>query len=146
MGTTRALTRDKMDTPSTSELHSRHPVCGERTSLPDTLLTAALARAAPGTAEAVDVQHDLRCTLQQHVTGDHYPFVLQLDGPNACSVWTYWTRGHRPATVTVLPDCPATSPHPAHDPCCEFDGHPGHHSFDIDDPFAPSGSKPPADP
>jgi hypothetical protein len=113
------------------------PVCGERA-----FLRAALADVArqfgsgPAPArEPVDVQRHLRCTLEDHATADHHAFVMELDGIDTGSVWARWARGHQPATVLVLPDCPATSCDQAQEPCCEFAGHPGGHTWELDDPW-----------
>lgn len=114
----------------------RVPVCGERTSLPHHLVAAALAFAPAGTAEVADVQQHLRCTLQHHTTGDHYALVMDIGSTGSGAVWTNWIRGHQPSVVVVLLDCDATGPEPAYEPCCEFAGHPGAHSFDITDPLA----------
>ena len=128
-------------TAPTTALPRRVPVCGERVHLPHRLVADALAFAAAGTAKPSDVQRLLRCTLQQHATGDHYAFVMDLDTPDT-AVWTHWTQGHQPPTVLVLPDCDATGPQPGHAPCCEFAAHSGAHTYDINDPFNPSALEP----
>lgn len=104
--------------------------CGERVALPAALADAALRLAAPG-AGPEDVERELRCTLERHDLGDHHAFVLELPGSAPGAVWTRWTRGHRPVDVVVLPDCPATSPPPASEPCCEFAAHQGAHSWQL---------------
>ncbi|WP_225850921.1 hypothetical protein [Streptomyces sp. HPF1205] len=114
-----------------------YPICGERTYLPAELMGRALELAAGGTVGSVDVERQLRCTLQAHTIGDHFAFVVELDGGHAGSVWARWTRGHSPAGVVVLPDCEATSGSTA-EPCCEFAGHPGGHTFELADPWASS--------
>jgi hypothetical protein len=114
----------------------RLPVCGERIHLPHHLVQAVLACAAPGTAEPHDVQHHLRCTLQEHTTGDHYALVMDLNTRDT-AVWTHWTRGHQPSAVLTLPDCNDTGPAPGYRPCCEFAAHSGAHTFDLTDPFRP---------
>ena len=111
----------------------RPVVCGARAYLPGRLVPQAVALAAPGTAEAGDVQRHVRCTLQAHAGGLHAGFVMQLDGVDTGSVWTHWTRGTLPAAVVVHPDCPATHP-PTREPCCEYAGHPGGHTYEITDP------------
>lgn len=112
-------------------------ICGERTYLPVELLGRTLEFAAGGTVGSVDVERQLRCTLQDHATGDHFAFVVELDGRDAGSVWTRWTRGRSPAAVLVLPDCDATSRSTA-EPCFEFADHPGGHTYELADPWAPS--------
>ncbi|MFI0722077.1 hypothetical protein [Streptomyces sp. NPDC021224] len=76
---------------------------------------------------------DLRCALQTHVGGEHHAFVLQLDGPEGGAVWTSWTDSP-PARVEVRGDCQAVSPpERGSQPCCEFAGHPGAHTYDAYD-------------
>ncbi|WUH92077.1 ATP-binding protein [Streptomyces sp. NBC_00433] len=103
------------------------PVCGERTYLPAHLVAAALG---PGTrdAEAADVERQLRCALEAHTTGDHHAFVRELAGAATGAVWTRWIRGHLPTDVFVLADCPAVD---GHEPCADFAGHPGAHSWQL---------------
>ncbi|WP_052397684.1 hypothetical protein [Streptomyces sp. NRRL F-5123] len=103
-------------------------------------ITARLyASASPGTTHPEDVERDLRCTLDAHALGDHHAFVLEVPGRDTGAVWTRWTRGHAPAVVLVLPDCPAA------EPCCEFAGHPGAHTWQfLPAPFTPTGGQPPA--
>ena len=110
------------------------PICDERTVLCEHLVPTVLEYALPGAAQSVDVQRNLRCTLQQHTTDEHYGFVLHLDGTNSGSVWARWTGRHEHVTVTVLPDCDAVGPGPDYDACCEFGGHPGGHTHEIEDP------------
>ncbi|MFI0941250.1 hypothetical protein [Streptomyces sp. NPDC021020] len=112
-----------------------HPqVCGERATLPADLADAAQRFAPPGTTYPEDVERALRCTLEAHTLGDHHAFVLELPGPGTGAVWTRWTRGHTPAIVLVLPDCPAD------EPCCEYAGHPGAHTWQFPRaPFTPTG-------
>jgi anti-sigma regulatory factor (Ser/Thr protein kinase) len=106
------------------------PACGERAYLPERLVPAALS-AGPG-AEPVDVERELRCPLEAHTTGDHHAFVRELSGPDTGAVWTRWTRGHLPSAVLVLPDCPAVRTHDSsYEPCAEFAGHPGAHSWQL---------------
>lgn len=111
------------------------PICGELTHLPEHLVRAAIAVAAPAHARTEDVGRDLRCTLERHVIGDHFAFVLDR-GLTTTSVWTRWTRGNQPGDVFVQSDCDtASSPETGREPCGEFAGHPGGHTFDIDDPW-----------
>jgi len=112
-------------------------VCGERAHLPYEAVEAAL-KLAPR-AEPDDVERLVRCTLEDHSTGDHFAFVLELDGVHTGSVWARWIRGRLPAAVLVLPDCPATGPAPAREPCCEFAGHAGGHTWELTDPWAVRG-------
>lgn len=108
------------------------PACGERTYLPAPLVPAALAAGATPGTEPADVERELRCPLEAHATGDHHAFVRELPGPDTGAVWTRWTRGHLPAAVLVLPDCPAVRTDDASsEPCAEFAGHPGAHSWQL---------------
>jgi hypothetical protein len=114
-----------------------HPVCGERAYLSIELVDKALEFAAGGSVGPADVERQLRCTLQEHTTGDHFAFVVDLDGRDTGSVWARWVQGRLPASVVVLPDCDATGGSRS-EPCCEFDGHPGGHTYELADPWAPS--------
>ncbi|MFI0937407.1 hypothetical protein [Streptomyces sp. NPDC021020] len=81
------------------------------------------------------MERKLRCPLGAHATGDHHAFVLHLDGCDTGSVWTSWAEGQLPQALEVRDDCCAVSPRArGSEPCCEFAGHPGGHTFDIDDP------------
>ena len=111
------------------------PVCGERSYLPTFLGPAALAFAPPGTSSTLDVDRDLRCVLQAHTTGDHYAFVMQIDGHDSGVVWTSWNGEHQPVSLEVRPDCPATNPRPDGGDCCQYNDHPGGHSFELTDPW-----------
>lgn len=118
------------------------PICGERACLSPRLIRAAL-ELAPRSAVPGDVEIHLRCTLEDHATGDHHAFVAELDGPrtgHASSVWTTWTRGHHPVAIAVLPDCDALSP-AVREACCEFAAHPGVHTWQLRDPWrTPDGA------
>jgi hypothetical protein len=107
-------------------------VCGAVAYLPLHLLGAALAFAAPGTAQPADVERYLRCTLQAHPEGAHFALVMELDGADTGSVWTRWTTGEPPAILTVLPDCSAARAEDG-EPCCEWQEHPGGHSYEVAD-------------
>jgi hypothetical protein len=62
-------------------------------------------------------------------------WLLQLDGIDTGAVWTSWTE--RPTAVEVRADCGAVSAREhGSQPCCEFDGHPGAHTYDTYDPWA----------
>ncbi|WNI16893.1 hypothetical protein [Actinacidiphila sp. ITFR-21] len=109
-------------------------VCGRRSFLPAALVPAAVAlEPHPGRASAADVERDLRCTLQAHGDDDHQAFVLDLDGPDTGAVWASWCDGTVPAQVRVLPPCPAVG---GGEPCMEYAGHRGGHSFELHDPLA----------
>ncbi|WP_073494668.1 hypothetical protein [Actinacidiphila paucisporea] len=112
-------------------LASRLRICGQRALLPPHLVSAALSF-GPGT-EIADVQQSLRCSLEEHITGDHHAFVKHLDGPDTGSVWARWSCGQLAGTVVVLPDCRAASA--GLEPCSEFADHPGSHTYDIHDPW-----------
>jgi hypothetical protein len=111
-------------------------VCGALAFLPLHLMISTLALAAPGTAQPADVERYLRCTLQAHREGDHYALVMELAGAETGSVWTQWASGEPPCVLTVLPDCPATRAADGQS-CCEWQDHPGAHSFDLTDPWPP---------
>jgi hypothetical protein len=111
----------------------RPVVCGERGYLLVRLVPAVLALAGPGAAPA-EVERHLRCTLQDHDRGDHAAFVMELDGVDSGSVWAHWTSGRFPAAVTVHPDCPASDA-ACRDVCCEYEGHPGVHTYELQDPW-----------
>ncbi|WP_225848209.1 hypothetical protein [Streptomyces sp. HPF1205] len=64
---------------------------------------------------------------------------MDVGSTGSGAVWANWIRGHQPSAVVVLLDCDVTSLAPGREPCCEFAGHPGAHSFDITDPFGISG-------
>lgn len=113
-----------------------YPICGERTYLPAELAGRALKFAAGDTVGLVDVERELRCTLQDHDTGDHFALVVELDGTYAMALWTRWMQGRSPATVVVLLDCDAVS-RSTGEPCCEFADHPGRHSYELADPWSP---------
>lgn len=113
-------------------LPSRAPVCGQRALLPRRLVPEALSYVALGSAEEGDVERKLRCPLAAHSTGEHHALVL--DGPGASAVWTRWAENEVPKEVEARDDCPAVSSDKRLQPCCEFAGHPGAHTFDVDDP------------
>lgn len=119
------------------------PVCGQRALLPRRLTPLALSYAAPGTASPQDVERRLRCALEAHPAGDHHALVLDLHGRDTGAVWTSWADEHQPQALDVRADCTAVSPPPRGlEPCCEFAGHPGAHSFDVDDPLeGPEGCR-----
>ncbi|MFI0941901.1 hypothetical protein [Streptomyces sp. NPDC021020] len=61
--------------------------------------------------------------------------MLQLDVPDGGAVWTSWTDVP-PTKVEVRADCQAVStPERGSQPCCEFAGHPGVHTYDAYDPW-----------
>lgn len=110
------------------------PVCGARVRLPVHLTPSVLSSADPGSASVEDVEVDLRCLLEAHSTGDHHAFVMHIDGRDTGSVWTSWPEGRPPTRVEVRADCEAVGPpERGREACCEFAGHPGVHSFDLDD-------------
>lgn len=111
------------------------PVCGQRARLTDRLVAAALECAPAGSASADDVERDLRCTLQAHATGGHHAFVLDLDGRDTGAVWARWEGSGGSPALTVRPDCPARTPLPPGDACCQYADHPGGHSYELTDPW-----------
>jgi hypothetical protein len=101
------------------------------------LVTLAFDRAAGARPE--DVEVNLRCVLQAHADGEHHGFVMELDGIDSGAVWATWTD-EPPTAVEVRADCRAVSPpERGSQPCCEFAGHPGAHTFDTDDSWAAQG-------
>lgn len=116
------------------------PVCGERARLPDDVVPAALAVAPPGTMPCPDeVDRDLRCTLQAHLVGDHYAYVLHLESRRTGSVWAHWpgTPGNNSPTLVVLPDCPGTAPAPPGRKLLPIRPPPGGHYWELTDPWEP---------
>lgn len=109
---------------------SRPPICSALTTLPDPLARTALSWAGDRQTAPADIR-DLRCTLEHHVTGDHYAMVH--DATATTAIWTRWPPGGTPEILLVLPDCPATDP--VHGGCCEYEGHPGGHNWQVHDPW-----------
>jgi anti-sigma regulatory factor (Ser/Thr protein kinase) len=114
----------------------RPAVCGERAKLPDALAREALTLGAG--AEPADVECEVRCALESHPVGDHMAFVRELGRTGA--VWTRWSRGNPPYELLALPDCTATGPD--HEPCGEYAGHPGAHTWQLTDDWRPDASRP----
>ncbi|HEY5833459.1 hypothetical protein [Streptomyces sp.] len=117
----------------TGAADGRPPVCGARAYLPEALVPLALrleTRADRATER--DVERHLRCTLESHEAGPHWELVMDLDGPDTGSVWTYWADGSAPESVVVLPDCPGADGQP----CTEYARHPGGHSPELHDPWS----------
>jgi anti-sigma regulatory factor (Ser/Thr protein kinase) len=106
--------------------------CGEQGRLPVQLVPEAMGYAAAGAAAADDVERHPRCQLEAHTVGDHVGFVMELAGPDTGAVWTRWSRDSPPAVLLVLPDCPATEAG-TREPCCEYGGHPGGHTYELAD-------------
>lgn len=122
----------------------RPSVCGERGYLLSRLIPAVLAYAPVGTAGPEDVEQHVRCTLQTHTTGDHHALVLDLPGRDTGALWTRWMRGHHPTALYVLPDCPSTD-RDTGEPCCEYAGHPGSHSYALANPWIDGKAAAPQD-
>ncbi|MFI0718234.1 ATP-binding protein [Streptomyces sp. NPDC021224] len=117
---------------------SRLPVCGERARLPRHLVPRAVFLATANAVAEAGIETDLRCSLQAHTGDEHHAFVMHIDGVDTGSVWTSWFRNGIPAAVEVRADCEVVSGCArGSEPCCEFDGHPGAHSFDVDDLWGP---------
>jgi hypothetical protein len=116
---------------------SRKP-CGDLAGLPPVLVSAALMFAPRDPDEGGDdVMRLLRCPLERYHEGQHYTMVRDLTGVDTGSVWTRWWSDERPATVLVLPDCGAHSAGRRR-VCEEFAGHPGGHTWELDDPWGGS--------
>jgi hypothetical protein len=114
-------------------------ICGERMNLPAGLAAAAFAYGDSADTEYGDAERELRCPLEAHTTGDHFAFVRELDGTDTGALWTTWARGHRPADVVALGDCGGGDTRTG-EPCCEFAGHQGLHTFDLIDPWSISSA------
>lgn len=115
------------------------PVCGATAVLADPLATQVLAVATPhGCAELPEVERQLRCLLQAHESGGHYALALDLPGAETGAVWARWEPGAAPPcfVLAVLPDCPATD-RVSREPCSEFAGHHGGHTYELTDDVAP---------
>ena len=110
----------------------RPPICDVRVRLPLELARTALAWAQKSTYDPTEIQ-DLRCTLEAHTAGHHYAHVIDMAATTAG--WTRWPQGAGPEALLVLPDCPATGPDK--DACSEYEGHPGGHTWQVDDPWNP---------
>lgn len=108
------------------------PVCGEPSYLPEHLVAVALAFAAPGAVEVLDVDRELRCVLQAHTSGDHRALVVELPGRDTGSVWTHWNPALGPDALAKRPDCPAAI---EEEVCCAYTGHPGAHTYELTDPW-----------
>jgi len=115
----------------------RPPICDTRVRLPLELARTALAWAQKPACEIAEIR-DLRCTLEAHIDGDHYAHVIDMAATTAG--WTRWPQsGGGPEILLVLPDCPATGPDK--DACSEYEGHPGGHTWQVDDPWNPLQSE-----
>ncbi|MFG1805424.1 hypothetical protein [Streptomyces sp. NPDC049040] len=115
------------------------PVCGATAVLPVSLSAQVVALAAPhGSAELPDVEVQLRCCLQDHECGAHYALALDLPGAETGAVWARWEAGAASPcfVLEVLPDCPATD-RVSREPCSEFAGHHGGHTYELTDDVAP---------
>jgi hypothetical protein len=123
-------------------MHStpHHPlICDARVRLPLELARTALAWARKPADDPAEIRY-LRCTLEAHTVGDHYAHVTDIATDTAG--WTRWPQGGSPAILLVLADCPATGP--GLDACSEYEGHPGGHTWQVEDPWNPhpgSGSE-----
>ncbi|WP_157856169.1 hypothetical protein [Actinacidiphila yeochonensis] len=95
-------------------------------------MRAAVMAAPHGSVQIEDVERQLRCGLQSHESSEHCAFVVELDGADAGAVWTRWTDGTCPSALMVLPDCAATDK-ASREPCGEFGGHPGGHTYQLVD-------------
>lgn len=115
-----------------------HRECGATTQLPPALAVRALRHlrrlAATGTGTPRDllVETDLHCFLEAHEDGEHHGLVADTDD-GAPDVWTTWSDGSRPASLTHLLACPADNGEAdgRHDVCCLFVHHPGRCTFDL---------------
>lgn len=110
----------------------RPPICDARVRLPLDLARTAQVWAQKPMCEPAEIQ-DLRCTLEAHAAGDHYAHLIDMAATTGG--WTRWSGGGSPEVLLVLPDCPGTGPDK--DACSEYEGHPGGHTWQLDDPWNP---------
>ncbi|SCE11767.1 hypothetical protein GA0115240_139216 [Streptomyces sp. DvalAA-14] len=110
------------------------PICGQTTRLPEHLAQDALRLAGPyGAPDELDVERHLQCHLQVHETAHHFALVLDLAGTATGAIWTRWADDASPAALDTLPDCSHIDPE-SHEPCGEFAGHPGAHTYQLTTP------------
>ncbi|WP_329368651.1 hypothetical protein OG896_24350 [Streptomyces sp. NBC_00669] len=110
-------------------------ICGQRTLMPAALERTVLEMATgiDGTAYTRDdVSASLMCTIETHAGPRHYGAALNLRGAEAGTLWVLWRDRSEPAAVVERADCPAGRE--ADHPCSEFEGHPGGHSWELEDP------------
>lgn len=114
---------------------TRRFICGRRTLVPAALARTVLELAnASGSHEYTrdDVSVTLVCSVEAHTGPRHYGAVLNLRGPEAGTLWALWRDRREPTAVVERADCPAGRE--VDNPCSEFEGHPGGHSWELDDP------------
>lgn len=113
---------------------ARRFVCGRRTLVPGGLFRTVMD-VAHASGEFVYTEEDifstLVCTIQMHKKPVHYGVVLNLRGPEAGTLWALWRDGGVPHVVIEIPDCLAGRDVDC--ACSEFEGHPGGHSWELDD-------------
>lgn len=110
-------------------------ICGRRILVPDALVGTVLDLAAADDVFGYtreDMFATLVCTIEVHRGPVHYGAVLNLRGPEAGTLWALWRDGAEPSAVIEIPDCPAGRE--VDEPCSEFAGHPGGHSWELSDP------------
>ncbi|MEW1863831.1 hypothetical protein OG896_18480 [Streptomyces sp. NBC_00669] len=110
-------------------------ICGRRTLVPDELVRTVLSLVKADDVYAYtreDMFATLVCTIEVHRGPIHYGAALNLRGPEAGTLWALWRDGGTPSAVIEIPDCPAGRE--VDSPCSEFEGHPGGHSWELDDP------------
>jgi hypothetical protein len=110
----------------------RPPICDARVRLPLELARTAQVWAKKPAYDPTELQ-ELRCTLEAHAASDHYAHVVEMT--TTTGGWTRWPGGGSPRVLLVLSDCPATGP--GKDACSEYEGHPGGHTWQVNDPWNP---------
>lgn len=111
-------------------------ICGRRTLVPAALGHTVLELANAGNGYVYtrdDVSISLVCTIEAHPASRiHHGAVLNLRGREAGTLWAQWRDRSDPTTVVEKADCSAGRE--ADNSCSEFKGHPGGHSWELDDP------------
>ncbi|WTO73092.1 hypothetical protein OG867_23685 [Streptomyces sp. NBC_00209] len=88
-------------------------------------LPLPLADEARHTAASGCVDAAAQCQLPHHTVGPHY--ALLDEAGTATALWLRWQDAG--VELSVLPDCPSTSPGQDGDACCLFTGHDGRHTW-----------------
>ncbi len=104
--------------------------CGRHTFINATLAQQILQLATE--AEASDVSRTPRCTLEGHLNDTHRALVMQLDRGTDGAAWVQWDN-EPPNVVAILPDCDNFNPQGSAC-CCLFHGHPGGHTWELEEP------------
>lgn len=111
------------------------PVCGERMTLTEALVPIVMGLAVPGTVEQFDVERDLRCALQAHITGEHWACAMEIPGTRRRTVWGIWSNSEGPLKIFKFSDCSVRQASGHREFCNQFARHPGAHSYELADPY-----------